>query len=231
MNKINKRDFNFGAKLFLGVSIFFLAKDIFAYLAVYDVVHMLGFVDRQSQLVTMISLNVLMIGSACTIYAKKRWGLLSFLLLAIVKVFVTIPPETNGYAFALGYNIGVFIREMGLFLIAMCFRKNGISGWVAFFASDEYIDKHAIVKNEAPVQLYDIKDSTMAITPKGLKLLLVGLIVMIAGYVLMLGGNSGDPNVFSEDIYDFQRLYAAPVVIICGIVIEVVAIMKVFKSK
>ena len=75
------------------------------------------------------------------------------------------------------------------------------------------------------------KDTKMAMTPKGLKLLLVGLIVMIAGYVLMLGGNSGDPNVFSEDIYDFQRLYAAPVVIICGIVIEVVAIMKVFKSK
>lgn len=71
----------------------------------------------------------------------------------------------------------------------------------------------------------------MAMTPKGLRLLLIGLIVMIAGYVLMLGGNSGDPNVFSEDIYDFQRLYAAPVVIICGIVIEVVAIMKVFKSK
>ena len=75
------------------------------------------------------------------------------------------------------------------------------------------------------------KDTKMAMTPKGLRLLLIGLIVMIAGYVLMLGGNSGDPNVFSEDIYDFQRLYAAPVVIICGIVIEVVAIMKVFKSK
>ena len=75
------------------------------------------------------------------------------------------------------------------------------------------------------------KDTKMAMTPKGLKLLLIGLIVMIAGYVLMLGGNSGDPNVFSEDIYDFQRLYAAPVVIICGIVIEVVAIMKVFKSR
>ena len=71
----------------------------------------------------------------------------------------------------------------------------------------------------------------MAITVKGLKLLLLGVIVMIAGYVLMLGGNSGDPEVFSEDIYDFQRLVAAPVVIICGIVIEVVAIMKVFKAK
>ena len=74
-------------------------------------------------------------------------------------------------------------------------------------------------------------DTKMAITTRGLKLLLVGLIVMVSGYVLMLGGNSGDPNVFSEDIFDFQRLVAAPVVIICGIVIEVVAIMKVFKAE
>lgn len=73
------------------------------------------------------------------------------------------------------------------------------------------------------------QDNNMAMTPKGLKLLLIGVIVMVAGYVLMLGGNSGDPNVFSEDIFDFQRLVAAPVVIISGIVIEVVAIMKVFK--
>jgi hypothetical protein len=75
------------------------------------------------------------------------------------------------------------------------------------------------------------KDTKMAITPKGLKLLLVGLIVMIAGYVLMLGGNSGDPKVFSEDIFDFQRLVAAPIVIISGIVIEVVAIMKKLKDR
>ena len=75
------------------------------------------------------------------------------------------------------------------------------------------------------------KDSKMATTAKGLRLLLVGLIVMIAGYLLMMGGNSGNPNVFSEDIFDFQRLVAAPVVIIAGMVIEVVAIMKVFKSR
>ena len=69
----------------------------------------------------------------------------------------------------------------------------------------------------------------MAITPKGLKLLLVGLIVMIAGYLLMMGGSSEDPNVFNYDMFDFQRMVAAPIVIICGIIVEVVAIMKVFK--
>lgn len=77
----------------------------------------------------------------------------------------------------------------------------------------------------------DNKDGRMAVSPKGLKLLLVGLMVMIAGYILMVGGNSGDPKVFDQDIFDFQRLVAAPLVIISGIVIEVVAIMKVFKSK
>lgn len=76
----------------------------------------------------------------------------------------------------------------------------------------------------------DNKETKMAITPKGLKLLLVGVIVLIAGYILMAGGNSGDPNVFSKDIFDFQRLVAAPIVIISGLVIEVVAIMKIFKE-
>ena len=71
----------------------------------------------------------------------------------------------------------------------------------------------------------------MAITPKGFKLLIIGVLVMIAGYVLMMGGNSGDPKVFSNDIFDFQRLVAAPVVILSGIVIEVVAIMKIYKAK
>ena len=74
------------------------------------------------------------------------------------------------------------------------------------------------------------KNTKMAITPKGLKLLLVGLIVMIAGYLLMMGGSSEDPNIFNYDMFDFQRMVAAPVVIICGIIVEVVAIMKVFKE-
>ena len=70
----------------------------------------------------------------------------------------------------------------------------------------------------------------MAITPRGLKLLLVGLIVMVSGYILMCGGGSPDPEVVNQDMFDFRRMVAAPIVIILGIVIEVVAIMKVFKN-
>ena len=71
----------------------------------------------------------------------------------------------------------------------------------------------------------------MAITPKGLRYLLIGLVVMVSGYILMSGGGSTDPEVFNYDMFDFRRMVAAPVVIILGIVIEVVAIMRVFKNK
>lgn len=70
----------------------------------------------------------------------------------------------------------------------------------------------------------------MAMTRKGLKFLLAGLLVMIAGFVLLTGGGSSDPGVFNWSIFDFRRLVAAPIVIVAGIVIEVVAIMGKFKN-
>ena len=71
----------------------------------------------------------------------------------------------------------------------------------------------------------------MPITPKGLKYLLIGLLVMVSGYILMSGGGTEDPEVFNYAMFDFRRLVVAPIVIILGVVIEVVAIMGVFKSK
>ncbi len=71
----------------------------------------------------------------------------------------------------------------------------------------------------------------MATSRKGLRLLLAGFLVMVAGYILMTGGGSDDPNVFNYAMFDFRRLYAAPLVIIAGIVTIVVAIMGNFKDK
>lgn len=70
----------------------------------------------------------------------------------------------------------------------------------------------------------------MPITRKGLRLLLAGMIVMLAGYILIAGGGSDDPKVFNEAMFDFRRLVLAPLVIICGIVVEIVAIMMVSKK-
>ena len=68
-------------------------------------------------------------------------------------------------------------------------------------------------------------DNNMAITRKGVKFLIVGLVVVVSGFILLSGGGVKDPQVFNYAMFDFRRLVAAPVVIILGLVIEVIAIM------
>ena len=66
----------------------------------------------------------------------------------------------------------------------------------------------------------------MAISAKGLRLLLVGLVVIVSGFILMAGGKTDSPDVFNWGMFNFTRMVAAPVLIIAGIVIEIVAIMS-----
>ena len=74
-------------------------------------------------------------------------------------------------------------------------------------------------------------NNKMAITPKGLRLILAGFIVMVAGFILLAGGGSSDPQVFNYAMFDFRRLVAAPLVILSGIVVIAVAILGNFKEK
>ena len=69
-------------------------------------------------------------------------------------------------------------------------------------------------------------NNKMPVSRKGIKFLIIGVLVMFAGYILLAGGGSKDPAVFNSAMFDFRRLVAAPVVIVCGIVIVTVAIMK-----
>ena len=57
-------------------------------------------------------------------------------------------------------------------------------------------------------------------------LMLVGILFVIVGYVLMAGGGSDDPNVFNPEIFSPRRIVIAPIFILAGLAIEVVAIMK-----
>ena len=71
----------------------------------------------------------------------------------------------------------------------------------------------------------------MAVTAKNIKLMIAGLVVMAAGFLLLSGGGSDDPQVFNYAMFDVRRLVAAPVVIVAGIVVVVIAIMGKFKEK
>ena len=46
--------------------------------------------------------------------------------------------------------------------------------------------------------------------------LIIGLAILILGYVLMSGGKSEDPNVFSDAIFNFRRITLAPIVVLTG---------------
>ena len=61
---------------------------------------------------------------------------------------------------------------------------------------------------------------------KNYQLLILGLIFIALGYIMMIGGGSEDPNVFSDKIFDFQRWVLSPVLILIGLIIEIFAIMK-----
>ncbi|MCF8296780.1 MAG: DUF3098 domain-containing protein [Saprospiraceae bacterium] len=61
---------------------------------------------------------------------------------------------------------------------------------------------------------------------KSYTLLLIGLAFITLGFILMVGGGSPDPNEFNPEIFNFQRITLAPILILIGYVIEIFAIMK-----
>ncbi len=58
------------------------------------------------------------------------------------------------------------------------------------------------------------------------KLLAIGFVIIIIGFLLMLGGKSDSPDKFSEDIFSFRRITLAPIVVLSGFIFEIWAIMK-----
>jgi|TARA_B100001142_G_scaffold292889_1_gene312059 drug/metabolite transporter (DMT)-like permease len=60
---------------------------------------------------------------------------------------------------------------------------------------------------------------------KNYMILIGGLVLILLGITLMIGGGSEDPTQFSEEIFNFQRLTLAPILIVSGFVMGVFAIM------
>ena len=60
-------------------------------------------------------------------------------------------------------------------------------------------------------------------------LLLIGLILIMCGLILMIGGGSENPEKFSYEIFNFQRLTLSPILIAIGFIIQIFAIM--YKQK
>ena len=75
-----------------------------------------------------------------------------------------------------------------------------------------------------------MNENKMSVSAKGLRLMLAGVLVMVAGLLLLSGGGMKEPQVFNYDMFDFRRLVAAPIVILAGIVVIAVSILGEFKE-
>jgi hypothetical protein len=57
--------------------------------------------------------------------------------------------------------------------------------------------------------------------------LAIGFVIIIIGFLLMVGGGSDDPNVFNEkELFSFRRIVLAPLIVLFGFLFEIWAIMK-----
>jgi uncharacterized membrane protein len=58
------------------------------------------------------------------------------------------------------------------------------------------------------------------------RLIIIGVIMVVLGYILMIGGGSDDPNVFNPEIFSFRRIVLSPIIIIAGFLVITYGIMK-----
>ena len=77
----------------------------------------------------------------------------------------------------------------------------------------------------------EIKKSTVALAPLFTKdnylWMGIGGGIIALGMFLMSGGKNQDPNVFDTNlVYSFTRITVAPILIILGLLVEIVAIFK-----
>ena len=65
---------------------------------------------------------------------------------------------------------------------------------------------------------------------KNYRIMIIGLGVIVLGFILMIGGGSKDPDVFNPDIFNFRRIRLAPALVLIGFGIEISAILRSFKN-
>lgn len=70
------------------------------------------------------------------------------------------------------------------------------------------------------------KKVEFALSKENYRLLAIGFIIIVIGFLLMIGGKAESPDVFNEEVFSFRRITLAPIVVLFGFVFEIYAIMK-----
>ena len=74
-------------------------------------------------------------------------------------------------------------------------------------------------------ELKENKENEFIFQRKNYVFMLIGLAVIVIGFILMSGGGSDNPEVFNPDIFSPRRIRLAPAIVVIGFAIEVYAIL------
>lgn len=62
-------------------------------------------------------------------------------------------------------------------------------------------------------------------------LMALSIVLIIAGFMVMSGGGSSDPNVFNDEIFSSQRIRIAPLICTSGFILMIFALLYKGKDK
>jgi len=70
------------------------------------------------------------------------------------------------------------------------------------------------------------RESQLVFTRENYKLLIIGAVIIVIGFLLMVGGRADSPDQFNPEIFSFRRITLAPIIVLLGFAFEIYAIMK-----
>ena len=57
----------------------------------------------------------------------------------------------------------------------------------------------------------------------------ISIFIIGLGFIIMSGGESIDPNIFNDEIYNFRRIRVAPLMVVLGFILCIFSIL--YKDK
>ena len=75
-------------------------------------------------------------------------------------------------------------------------------------------------------------DNNFALPKKNLILIGIGFVVIIIGFLCMIGGGTTDNNTFNADkLFSFRRVTLGPMIALAGFLFQIFAILWIPKNK
>lgn len=144
------RDFNQFAKFCLVLSMYAISMQIIMGIVKIAMGFPISVINGTSILGMVFNAAILIAGILT--FKKNRFGLIALVVLFIARFFLLVPMDTGSYSYFLGGNLVHLFRDFVLFAIAMCFKKNGVSGWKSMLSSEIQHESSTIVDcNSEPV--------------------------------------------------------------------------------